>query len=143
MILKAKTFDELTTTELYEILKARAEIFIVEQSIVYQDLDDMDYESLHVFYEDEGRVAAYLRAFYLDDNTVKIGRVLTIEHGKGLGGKLLENGLEQIKQKMAPERICIDAQSYATGYYEKAGFCVCSEEFLEEGLMHVKMILEL
>ena len=52
MELKVKFFDELTTRELYEMLKARAEIFVVEQNCVYQDLDDKDYTSLHVFYED-------------------------------------------------------------------------------------------
>ena len=51
---KAKLFNELTTKELYEILKARAEIFVVEQNCMYQDMDDTDYESLHVFYEEDG-----------------------------------------------------------------------------------------
>ncbi|MCR5294860.1 MAG: GNAT family N-acetyltransferase, partial [Lachnospiraceae bacterium] len=58
-----KFFDELTTRELYEILKTRAEIFVVEQDCPYQDLDGRDYESLHFFYEDGGRVIAYLRAY--------------------------------------------------------------------------------
>ena len=89
MNIEAKFFSELTTRELYEILKARAEIFVVEQNCVYQDLDDKDYESLHVFYEEDGKVAAYLRAFYRDDGIVQIGRVLTLQHGTGLGGKML------------------------------------------------------
>ncbi len=137
-----KFFDELTTGELYEILKVRAEIFVVEQKIVYQDLDDRDYDSLHFFYEEDGKVVAYLRAFDKDKETVQIGRVLTLRHGMGLGGQLLHEGIAQIKERMKPGRIYVEAQSYAIGFYEKEGFKVCSDEFLEEGIPHVQMILE-
>ena len=90
VFLKTRYFKELNTTELYELLKARSEIFVVEQNCVYQDLDDRDYESLHVFYEEDGKVIAYLRAFRKEEETVQIGRVLTVKHGTGLGGKLLK-----------------------------------------------------
>lgn len=153
MKLTARYFNELTTTELYEILKARAEIFVVEQNCVYQDLDGMDYHSLHVFYEEKGKVLAYLRAFEketeadMNENTspktVQMGRVLTVEHGKGLGGKILKEGIRLIKENMQPKRIYIEAQCYAIGYYWREGFKVCSEEFLEDGIPHVQMILDL
>ena len=145
MKLVSKFFNELDTKELYELLKARAEIFVVEQTCIYQDLDDLDYDGLHVFYEENGKVLAYLRAFPKseDGKTVQMGRFLTMEHGIGLGGKLLIDGLEQIKAKMNPEQIYIHAQSYATGFYERAGFQICSEEFLEDDIPHVEMILRL
>lgn len=145
MKLKAKLFSQLTTTELYEILKARAEIFVVEQNCIYQDLDDIDYRSLHIFYESEGKVIAYLRAFEKDSATgiVQIGRVLTVTHGTGLGGKLLKEGLSQVKEKMNPSSIYIEAQCYATGFYEREGFIISSNEFLEDGIPHVEMILNL
>ncbi|MBO5603836.1 MAG: GNAT family N-acetyltransferase [Acidaminococcaceae bacterium] len=143
MQVKSKFFSELTTTELYEILKAREEIFVVEQNCVYQDLDNKDYDSLHVFYEEDGIVTAYMRAFFKDDTTVQMGRVLSLRHGAGLGGRLLREGIIQIKDKMNPKRIYIEAQCYATGYYEREGFSVCSDEFLEDGIPHVQMILEL
>lgn len=143
MQVKSKFFSELTTTELYEILKAREEIFVVEQNCVYQDLDNKDYDSLHVFYEEDGIVTAYIRAFFKDDTTVQMGRVLSLRHGAGLGGRLLREGITQIKDKMNPKRIYIEAQCYATGYYEREGFSVCSDEFLEDGIPHVQMILEL
>ena len=143
MQVKSKFFSELTTTELYEILKAREEIFVVEQNCVYQDLDNKDYGSLHVFYEEDGIVTAYMRAFFKDDTTVQMGRVLSLRHGDGLGGRLLREGIIQIKDKMNPKRIYIGAQCYATGYYEREGFSVCSDEFLEDGIPHVQMILEL
>lgn len=134
-----KFFEELTTAELYELLKARAEIFVVEQNCIYQDLDDRDYDSLHVFYEESGKVLAYLRAFPKEEGVVQMGRVLTIEHGIGLGGKLLRAGMDSIKEKFQPQKIYIEAQSYATGYYEREGFTICSEEFLEDGIPHVQM----
>lgn len=147
MELVAKRFNELTTKELYEILKARMEIFVVEQKCVYQDLDDTDFRALHIFIRDEesGRVEAYLRAYnYFDDgeeNTVRIGRVLTIEHGKGIGGELLHGGLEIIKEKMRPKRIYIESQCHAIGFYEREGFKICSEEFLDVGIPHKGMEL--
>ncbi|MCR4891162.1 MAG: GNAT family N-acetyltransferase [Lachnospiraceae bacterium] len=143
MKVTAKFFNELTTKELYEILKARAEIFVVEQNCVYQDLDDRDYESLHVFFEEDVKVTAYLRAFYRDDSVVQIGRVLTLQHGTGLGGKLLKEGIAQVKEKMNPRQLYIEAQCYAIEYYEREGFKVCSEEFLEDGIPHVQMTLDL
>lgn len=141
MKLKAKFFDELTTKELYEILKSRAEIFVVEQNCVYQDLDDRDYQSLHVFFEEDDTVTAYLRAFMKGEGQVQMGRVLTLRHGTGLGGKLLRAGIEQVREKFRPERIYIEAQCYAAGYYEREGFQKCSEEFLEDGIPHVRMEL--
>ncbi len=137
----SRCFEELSLKELYEILKARAEVFVVEQNCVYQDIDDIDYNSLHVFYESEGKVTAYLRAFVKDEktHTIQMGRVLTLEHGKGLGGKILKDGIWFIKEKMSAERIYIEAQCYATGYYEREGFKICSEEFLEDGIPHVQM----
>ena len=140
-----KSFQELTTVELYEILKARAEIFVVEQNCVYQDLDDIDYRSLHFFYEENGKILAYLRVFEKDSSSrmVQIGRVLTVTHGKGLGGKLLKNAISQIKSYMNPAYIYIEAQCYAVEFYEKSGFCVSSEEFLEDGIPHVQMLLEI
>ena len=109
MEVKSKFFSELSTTELYELLKARAEIFVVEQNCVYQDLDDKDYVSLHIFYEENGKVTAYLRAFQKDEETVQVGRVLTVKHGTGLGGKLLREGIQQIQSLMKPKRIYIEA----------------------------------
>lgn len=143
MNLVSKFFNELTTTELYELLKARAEIFIVEQTCPYQDLDGKDYDSLHVFYEFDGKVIAYLRAFLKEEGVVQMGRVLTVEHGTGLGGKLLKEGIAQIKEKYSPKSIYIEAQCYATGYYAREGFKICSDEFLEDGIPHVEMELQL
>ncbi len=144
MKFECKNFGELTTKELYEIIKARVEIFVVEQNIVYQDLDDIDYKSLHCFIlDDTDKVSACMRAYYLDEETIKIGRVLTIEHNKGLGKELMVKSLDVIKKNMKCTKICISAQKYAVGFYEKYGFIVASDDFLEEGIVHVKMELNL
>lgn len=135
----AKSFKELNTTELYEILKARTEIFVMEQHIVYQDMDDTDYDSLHCFYMEDGKVIAYLRAFYKAEDIVKIGRVLTLKHGNGTGKALMTHSLQAIKQKMKCRKIIMDAQKHAVGFYEKFGFKVTSDEFLEEQVVHVVM----
>lgn len=138
-----KNFDELSKKELYELLKVRAKVFVVEQSCAYQDLDENDFQSLHIFYEDNGKIKAYLRAFYKDCDTVQIGRVLTTERGTGLGKLLLNNAITAIKEKTKSKKIYIEAQSYAIGFYEKFGFSAFSDEFLEDGIPHTKMLLKL
>lgn len=126
----AKTFDELTTKELYEILKSRSQIFTIEQNIHCQDMDD-------------NKVVAYLRAFSQDDNKyiVRVGRVLTLVHGNGLGKELMQKSIVAIKEKLKCKKICIDAQKHAVGFYKKFGFRVSSDDFLEEGIVHQKMEL--
>lgn len=143
MNLFVKNFEELHTAELYEILKARAEIFIMEQNICYQDMDDIDYNSLHCFFMENGKVIAYLRAFYRDKDVVKIGRVLTLNHGNGMGKELMAQSLRAIKEKMPCKKITVDAQKHAVGFYEKFGFQVTSGDFLEEQIVHVAMELKL
>ncbi len=141
----SKKFSELNTKELYEILKARAEIFIMEQNIHYQDMDNVDYNSLHCFFMRNDKVIAYLRAFYQYDNKdiVRIGRVLTLKHGNGIGRELIEKSLKAIKEKMKCKKISMNAQKQVVGFYEKFGFKVVSDDFLEEGIIHVVMELEL
>lgn len=145
MKLTAKFFDELTASELYEILKARAAIFVVEQNCVYQDIDGADVRSLHVFYDSYGAVEAYLRLFPKpgEEGTVQMGRVLTVHHGRGLGGILLKDGIRLARDRMNAKKIFLEAQCYAVGYYAREGFRICSEEFLEDGIPHVAMELTL
>lgn len=138
-----KTFDELSTRELYEILRLRSEIFVVEQNCAYQDIDEKDYDSLHVFCESAGRVTAYLRIFMREEGVAQIGRVVTLKHGTGLGGKLLKTGIELTRERFPAKSIFIEAQCYATGFYAREGFQICTEEFLEDGIPHVGMRLEL
>lgn len=141
MNLISKKFEELNAVELYEILKARSEIFIMEQNIHYQDMDNIDYRSLHCFFMEDNKVTAYLRAFFQDENkeVVKVGRVLTIKHGNGIGKDLMLQSLTAIREKMKCKKIIMDAQKHAEGFYEKLNFKTVSDDFLEEGIVHVSM----
>lgn len=141
MNLISKKFEDLNTVELYEILKARSEIFIMEQNIHYQDMDNIDYRSLHCFFMEDNKVTAYLRAFFQDENkeVVKVGRVLTIKHGNGIGKDLMLQSLTAIREKMKCKKIIMDAQKHAEGFYEKLNFKTVSDDFLEEGIVHVSM----
>ncbi len=138
---KIKFFDELTTRELYEIVRARTAIFLLEQNIICQDFDGVDYDSLHCFLEQNGKLMAYLRAYRTENGTVKIGRVLSVIHGIGLGSTLMRAALPEIMDKLHCNTVTLNAQKHAQGFYEKLGFCVCSPEFLEEGIPHVTMTL--
>ena len=142
MEFEIKHFNELSTNELYEILKTRSEIFVVEQNCVYQDLDDKDQDAIHIFcWNDEGRIASCLRVFWKDksERIAQIGRVVTLEHGAGLGGRMLHEGVEIAINKFGAKKIYLEAQQYAIGYYAKEGFKVVSEPFLEDGIPHVQM----
>lgn len=139
-LFKAKLFSELTASEIYEILKSRSKVFQFEQNIKYLDEDDVDYKSLHCFFEERGQVTAYLRAF-LDGENVKIGRVLTATHGQGLGKRLMELSIKAARKRFGSRTVIIDAQKHAEGFYKKLGFVTSSDEFLEEGIVHVKMEL--
>ncbi|MDE7267910.1 MAG: GNAT family N-acetyltransferase [Lachnospiraceae bacterium] len=140
-----KRFEELTTVELYEILKLRSEIFVVEQNCVYQDLDNIDYQSLHIFCEENQNVLAYLRIYpkHGETDVVQIGRVVTLKHRTGSGSALMEKGIQTIKDTMNYKKIYIVAQKQAIGFYEKFGFIVTSGDFLEDGIPHVAMELAL
>ncbi|MBR6282486.1 MAG: GNAT family N-acetyltransferase [Lachnospiraceae bacterium] len=137
-----KHFRDLTTNELYEILKTRFEIFVTEQECIYQDLDDKDQDAYHVFcWNDNGRVAGCLRVFWKDEaaGIAQIGRVVTLEHGLGIGGQMLHEGVALAIEQLHAKKIYLEAQCYATGYYAKEGFEVVSEPFMEDGIPHVKM----
>ena len=72
-----------------------------------------------------------------------MGRVLTTERKTGLGGRLLREGIRIVRETIGAGKIYLEAQCYAVGFYEREGFKICSGEFLEDGIPHVQMELEL
>ena len=142
MKLVVKTFEELNTRELYEFLRVRAAVFVVEQECAYQDVDGIDLRAIHAFLQDADGIHAYLRVFEKDARTAQMGRMLTVERGAGLGGRLLKEGIRIARDVLKKDAPYIEAQCYATGFYERKGFRVTSEEFLEDGIPHVQMELE-
>lgn len=141
----AKNFNELTLTELYEILKTRMQVFIVEKNMCCAEIDGVDPYARHFFIEENGKIMAYLRAIYDngDESTIKIGRVLTVRRGVGLGAEIMRKAILDISENMQCKKICLNSQKQVIGFYEKLGFKAVSDEFLEEGILHVKMELKI
>lgn len=138
MEFRAKLFDELSAREIYEIVRARQEVFLMEQRIVCRDFDGVDYDALHCFLWEGDRVVAYMRAFMCDGG-IRLGRFLTVRHGEGLGRRLMELSLPVVKERFNSESISFHAQRHARGFYEKLGFRAVGEVFLEEGIEHINM----
>ena len=138
MELRTKLFNELSGAEVYEIVRARQEIFLMEQNIICRDFDGVDYDALHCFLWEDGRVIAYMRAF-MDGGEIHLGRFLTIRHGEGLGRRLMESALPVIREHFGCEEVSFHAQKHAEGFYLKLGFKTVSDVFLEEGIEHVIM----
>ena len=138
-----KHFKDLTNGELYEILRIRVNIFVVEQKCPYPEIDNKDQNSYHIYLENDGRMVAYSRIMPDDERTARTGRVLTVERGKGLGADILRIAIEKIKEIYDPDRIVLESQTYAIGFYEREGFKVISDEFMDDGIMHVNMELVL
>lgn len=140
-----KHFKELTTNELYEILKFRAEVFVVEQNCAYLDLDGVDKDAYHVYLKDNGEIVAYLRVVdkgnYKEE--VSFSRVLTKYRRKGLGTKVILEGIKVAEEKYSAQKIMIGAQKHAVPFYESVGFkCVWKPEYIEAGHPRVYMIRE-
>ncbi len=144
LIWKIKTFDELSTSELYEIIKARVEVFIIEQNCPYPDLDGYDDKAVHLWAEKNGDILAYCRIF---DKNIKypeasLGRVLTTKkaRGKNLGKQLIKYALEIIKTRMKTSKIRISAQDYLIRFYTDLGFTDTGKKYLEDEIPHTEML---
>ena len=140
-----KSFDELTVHELYEILKLRADVFIIEQQCIYPDIDDKDKHALHVFLTENDEIVAYLRVLEkgIAFDEVGIGRVIAKYRRLHLGTQVLQAGIQAAKDIYHADTILIEAQTYAKDLYEKQGFVQTSDEFLEDGIPHIQMKLTL
>ena len=139
-----KTFGELTKEELYEILQLRSAVFVVEQNCPYQDLDGNDQAALHLFFRESGAITAYLRIMDRDvvSPYVSIGRVIAVHRRRGEATRLLTEAIRAAREHFRADRIYLEAQVYARALYEKLGFRQISEEFLEDGIPHIRMLLD-
>ena len=146
LIWQLKKFDELSTKEVYEILRLRSEVFVVEQACVFLDMDNLDFDSHHLQGRVDGNLVAYVRILppglaYAEPS---IGRVITSPaHRKvGAGIELMEKAVEKTISLHGKVPIMIGAQLYLKKFYEKFGFCKCSDVYMEDGIEHIKMIRE-
>ena len=142
-----KTFCELDTEDLYQILRLRSEVFVVEQDCVYQDIDNKDQNAIHLYYKENDQIVAYTRIFKAGDyyENPCIGRVVVSKKNRGndLGKKIMIDSMEYIKQNIKGEKIELSAQKYLDKFYKDLGFYKIGEDYLEDGIPHQRMIFDL
>lgn len=141
-----KTFNELSVMELYCILQLRAEVFVVEQNCSYLDTDGKDLKCFHLMgYDENGVLIAYSRIVPagISYKEVSIGRVVSSPkvRNTGAGKALVQKAIEEIKLKYDNVPIRIGAQLYLQKFYESFGFVKTSEEYLEDNIPHIEMLL--
>jgi ElaA protein len=140
-----KHHTDLAIEQLYEILRLRTEVFVVEQQCPYQEVDgqDLQGDTCHLMAWQDDRLIAYLRL--LDPETqggdVVIGRVViaAAARGTGLGHEMLAEALEQAERNWPAVPIFLSAQSHLQGYYARYGFVTVGEEYVEDGIPHIGM----
>ncbi len=143
-----RTFDDLSTTELYELLALRARVFVVEQDCAYLDLDGMDQESVHLLGWEDGRLLAYARWFTAGADrhrpsppgTIALGRIVTATdmRGRGLGHAAVAESLRRIDDP-EPRGVVIHAQSHLEQFYAEHGFVTEGDTFPEDDIPHLFM----
>lgn len=144
MEIKIKNFDELNIDELYKILQLRAEVFVVEQDCVYQDIDGKDQKALHIMGWKETVLVAYTRCFkggyYFDE--AAIGRVIVKDNFRkfGYGHQIMKTSITEIEKRYNTNQIKLSAQQYLTRFYETHGFQQTGEGYLEDGIPHIAMV---
>ena len=144
MIWKLKHFDDLTVIELYNILQLRNEVFIVEQNCPYQDLDNKDLLAFHLMGTDNNKLLAYSRLLSpgISYSESSIGRVVTSPTARkmGMGKRLMEESVRQIKNLFHTDTIRIGAQLYLKKFYESFEFIQEGDGYLEDNIPHIIML---
>ena len=143
MTIEAVPFSDLSNLDLYKIMQLREKVFVLEQTCLYQDLDNIDQGAWHVFATENDAVVAYARVFVKNtaENMVQIGRVVTEMdyRRKNIGTEIMNAAITVAYEKLNAQQIYLEAQTYAIPFYSRLGFKIVSEEFLEDGIPHVKM----
>ncbi|ADU29054.1 GNAT family N-acetyltransferase [Evansella cellulosilytica] len=139
-----KSFHELTSEQLYKIIKERINVFVVEQDCPYPELDDKDFVAYHLFNEEDGEIIAYARIFssglYYDE--ASFGRVIVKEtfRKRGMGRELLKRAISFIHDELKENDIKIQAQDYLRDFYASFQFKSITDVYLEDNIPHVDMI---
>lgn len=144
MELTIKHYSELTRDELYQIFKARSDIFVAEQKCTVPEIDQTDRECYHLCLRENGELLSYLRIIPgKEDEPVIIGRVLSVKRRLGYGTMILKEAVKFSAEKLGAKNFEIHSQTYAQGLYEKAGFTCVSDEYELDGMPHVTMELKI
>ena len=143
MEIQIKTFEQLSTTELYQLLELRSAVFVVEQDCVYQDVDGKDQKAIHVLGIKNEKLVAYTRMFgpgdYFENSS--IGRVVVAGDQRqfGYGKVIMEASLKDLERRFPETPIELSAQTYLLKFYNSLGFTEFGEEYLEDGIPHIRM----
>jgi ElaA protein len=139
-----KSFEELSKKELYDLLRLRAEVFVVEQDCVYQDVDNKDYKAHHILGYNKQELVAYTRLFAPGDyfDKASIGRVVVKKSHRGskLGHELMKASIKAVDSVYKTNSIELSAQEYLLEFYKSLGFNPIGDTYLEDGIHHRRMI---
>lgn len=140
-----RAFNALSLRVLYEMIRLRVDVFVVEQDCPYSDLDNKDQDAIHYSYTlDSGRVIGYLRILNkgVSYNEVSIGRVIIDPEFRklNLGNDLMAEAMSYIKNEMGENAVRISAQKHLENYYSYHGFKSVGEPYLEDGIPHIQMV---
>lgn len=139
-----KDFNELTTQELYDLLRLRSEVFVLEQTCLYEDMDGMDQMAKHILLYVDDKLVGYARIFkqgiYFKE--AAIGRVLIKEdyRGRFLAHKLMKVSIAAVENYYQTDEIRISAQTHLEKFYNSHGFLKIGKGYLEDGIPHINMI---
>lgn len=140
-----KPYKDLTVDELYNALKLRSAIFVIEQNCNYQDMDDKDQASYHLLGYDGEQLVAYARILPkgISYKEASIGRVVVDKNfrRKGSGVELMKRAIEDTMELFGTNEIVISAQCYLEKFYSNLGFKSEGESYLEDDIPHIKMRL--
>ncbi|ROI07831.1 GNAT family N-acetyltransferase [Chryseobacterium sp. H3056] len=140
---QVKSFSELSTQQLYKILQARIDVFVVEQNCPYPETDGYDDKALHLWAEKNGEIAAYCRIFAagIKYEVPSIGRVLTTEkfRGQNFGKGLIKIAVDIVETRFNTTQIQISAQDYLLKFYQEFGFQSTGNSYLEDDIPHTEM----
>lgn len=146
IIWEVKAFEGLSLNELYQVMLVRQKIFVIEQTCLYEDLDEKDQSAFHLMGWREGKLVAYARILPkgISYKEASIGRVLTVQEERGLGtGKvLMKKAMSCVEELFDEKSIRISAQAYLESFYETLGFKPVSDLYIEDGIAHLEMVYE-
>ena len=146
MKIEIKKFKDLSNDEIYEILKLRSEVFVIEQECAYQDIDGKDKKAMHLMGKKDNEIIAYTRILDSGDyyELPSIARVVVKKKTRGeeRGKEIMKESIKYIKENLQEKTIVLAAQKYLDKFYKELGFIVEGEEYLEDGIPHQKMKLK-
>lgn len=136
-------FSQLSPALLYQLLKLRSEVFVVEQACVYPDLDDQDQSAWHLLVWDNAILAGYLRVMPLS-NRCQLGRIVVARsyRGQGIASEMIQHAIEWIANNELPVRLTMMAQQHLQSFYQRFGFIPVGEPFDDAGILHINMVRE-